>query len=61
MFKVDVLGLFQLAAEYDKTRAKEIELLKQQENFIRRSCETEKELKKKKGGCEGTRDRRHAS
>lgn len=54
MFKVDVLGLFQLAAEYDKTRAKEIELLKQQENFIRRSCGIGKELKKKTGVCEGT-------
>ncbi|PNF41925.1 hypothetical protein B7P43_G14828 [Cryptotermes secundus] len=43
-----------LAAEYDKTRAKEIELLKQQENFIRRSCGIGKELKKKTGVCEGT-------
>jgi hypothetical protein len=52
LFKVDVLGLFQLAAEYDKTRAKETELLKQQENFVRRSCDIEKELKKKTGGSE---------
>jgi hypothetical protein len=36
-----------LAAEYDKTRAKETELLKQQENFVRRSCEIEKELKRR--------------
>lgn len=54
MFKVDVLGLFQLAAEYDKTGAKEIELLKQQENFVHRSREIEKKLKKKTGGSEGT-------
>jgi predicted phage-related endonuclease len=36
-----------LAAEYDKTEAKEMELLKQQENFVHRSCEIEKELKRK--------------
>jgi hypothetical protein len=36
-----------LAAEYDKTRAKEMELLKQQENFVHRSCEIEKDLKRR--------------
>jgi hypothetical protein len=36
-----------LAAEYEKTRAKEMELLKQEENFVRRSCEIEKELKRR--------------
>jgi hypothetical protein len=36
-----------LAAEYDKTRAKEKELLMQQENFVHRSCEIEKELKRR--------------
>jgi hypothetical protein len=36
-----------LAVEYDKTRAKETELLKQQENFVRRSCEIEKEVKRR--------------
>lgn len=43
-----------LAAEYDKTRAKETELLKQQENFVRRSCEIEKELKRRQESSEGT-------
>jgi hypothetical protein len=36
-----------LAVEYDKTRAKETELLKQQENFVHRACELEKELKRR--------------
>lgn len=36
-----------LEAEYDKTKAKEMELLKQQENFVRRACELENELKRR--------------
>jgi hypothetical protein len=36
-----------LAAEYDKNKAKEVELLKQQETFVRRACELEKELKRR--------------
>jgi hypothetical protein len=36
-----------LAAEYDKTKAKEMELLKQQENFVHRACELENELKRR--------------
>jgi len=43
-----------LAVEYDKTKAKEMELLKQQENFVRRACELETELKRRENAVKNS-------